>query len=209
VSRVENALRDPVLGYTVAVLFTGMALLLFLLVPTAQSIPFVFFFAAVAVTARLCGFGPALLATLLSAVMSDYFFMGPHFTFSRTADDLTRLASFVTVSIVIASIARKQSVTETELSVTQRRLLFSQRAAMLGSWEWDLQSGTLWWSEGIWLLHGHSVGQVEPSFESWLNFAITEDRTKLESAVQNALKRKRPYEVEYRCIWPDGSFHWI
>jgi PAS domain S-box-containing protein len=80
---------------------------------------------------------------------------------------------------------------------------------MLGSWEWDVQSGTLWWSEGIWLLHGHSVGQVKPSFENWLNFAVAEDRAKLESAVQSALKRKRPYEVEYRCIWPDGSFHWI
>ena len=58
--------------YGVAVSFVLLALLLQFL-PPARQIPFAFFFAAVALSARICGFGAAIFATFLSAAMADFF----------------------------------------------------------------------------------------------------------------------------------------
>jgi hypothetical protein len=41
--------------------------------PAARQVPFAFFFAAVAVSARVCGFGAAIFSTILSAAMADSF----------------------------------------------------------------------------------------------------------------------------------------
>jgi len=50
--------------------------------PAARQIPFAFFFAAVAVSARICGFGAAIFSTILSAAMADFFLLPPRFSFA-------------------------------------------------------------------------------------------------------------------------------
>ncbi len=50
------------LRYLIATGFVLVALTLNFL-PPAQNLPFLFFFGAVALTARVCGFGPSLYAT--------------------------------------------------------------------------------------------------------------------------------------------------
>src|SRR5919109_937869 len=73
-------------------------------VPPAQNLPFLFFFAAVALTARVCGFGPAAYATVLSALVADYFFLPPKFAWALSGSDIFRLLLFATVCLVIISI---------------------------------------------------------------------------------------------------------
>src|SRR5690349_17606613 len=76
--------------YGCATLLVALALLLNS-IPAARSLPFVFFFAAVAVSARTCGVGPALLATGLSAIAADYFFLPPRFAFARSAHEILQV----------------------------------------------------------------------------------------------------------------------
>jgi PAS domain S-box-containing protein len=72
-------------AYGVAVLVTGSALLLqLLLVPwlggNPDNNPFILFFGAVIFAAWFGGPGPGLLATALSALMSSYFFLSPQYS---------------------------------------------------------------------------------------------------------------------------------
>src|ERR1041385_5899331 len=66
--------------YGAAVVFVMLALALQFL-PAARQVPFAFFFAAVAVSARICGFGAAIFSTILSATMADFFLLPPRFSF--------------------------------------------------------------------------------------------------------------------------------
>ena len=83
-----NVARSPLLLYGVAVLTAGLALLLqVVLIPwfgvEPDASPFMMFFAAVMIAAYVGGLGPGLLATVLSALASDYFFLFPQYTFWR------------------------------------------------------------------------------------------------------------------------------
>lgn len=314
------------LRYGIALFFLLTALAANFLPIAGQRLPFFFFFAAVALTARLCGFGPAVMVTLLSGILANFFFLAPYFAFSLQPGSLVQVLFFFVVSLVITSVALEKStaqmaairsqtqltetlrtITEgfifyrpdwtisyvnpagarlygstvaemtgqnvwqmfpdfagTELDVnfkkamhdhepvhfemhyprlncwytvsgypgalgltvifqdisearqirealrnSERRLQFAQVSARLGSWEWNLKTSELWWADGIWLLHGRSIGSVDPTFENWMGFINTEDRDAVQRTLQEALAGKGDYETEYRTTFPDGSVHWI
>ena len=68
-----------------------------------HGVPFSLFVAAVVVTARFAGFGPALLCTGISAVLLDYFVFQPPYKFSNSPVDLQRLAVFLGISILVGA----------------------------------------------------------------------------------------------------------
>src|SRR3954468_13983474 len=100
------------LRYAGAVVSTLVALGLFFVVPPTQNVPFLFFFGAVAVSARFFGFGPSVVSTALSAVLAAFFFMPPRMSLVVTPPEMTRISAFLLVAIIIASIARAKDVVE-------------------------------------------------------------------------------------------------
>ncbi|MCZ7572140.1 MAG: PAS domain S-box protein [Ardenticatenaceae bacterium] len=124
--------RPPLLRYGVAVLTTALALLLTLLLQSLiEPGPFLLFFAAVALTAWYGGLGPALLATLLGALASDYFLLPPLYAFALiTPHTLARLTIFALVALLISwfSEARAQA----EAAVGQQRELLRVTLTSIG-----------------------------------------------------------------------------
>jgi PAS domain S-box-containing protein len=104
--------KSPWLRYFGAAVLTAIAFGLFFLMPVTQDVPFIFFFAAVACSARFLGFGPSLVSTALSAVLAAYFFMPPRLSILVTVPDFKKLLAFLLVAIIIASIARAKDVVE-------------------------------------------------------------------------------------------------
>ncbi|HEV3168658.1 MAG TPA: DUF4118 domain-containing protein, partial [Isosphaeraceae bacterium] len=76
---MRNDSRHTVIAYCVAVLSVGTVLLLRLLLAplVGLNFPLLLFLVAVVLSSWYGGFGPGLLATLLSALLGDYFLMGP------------------------------------------------------------------------------------------------------------------------------------
>jgi K+-sensing histidine kinase KdpD len=62
--------------------------------PRPSVAPFVFFFAAVAVSSWLGGRGPGLLSVALSAALANYAFMAPGWSWSTSGPALTATALF-------------------------------------------------------------------------------------------------------------------
>src|SRR5215216_38910 len=107
---ISKARLRPLLDYGAAVLAVGLALLLqFVLIPLfggdPNSSPFMPFVAAVMVVAWFGGLWPALLATALSALLSNYFFLFPQYAIQITtpAQGL-RLAVFVLDGALISAL---------------------------------------------------------------------------------------------------------
>lgn len=100
--------RPTTLRYGVAALATVIALLLKLgLDPLIEiDTPFLAFLSAVMVSAWFGGIGPGLLATALTALLGDYFFIGPHQLFwEQNLGENLPLGLFVLEGMLISSLS--------------------------------------------------------------------------------------------------------
>jgi|RhiMetdeSRZDD1v2_1073273.scaffolds.fasta_scaffold05317_15 signal transduction histidine kinase len=84
------------------------------------------FFPAVLVPAMYGGYGPGLLATVLSTIVLAYVFVPPRFSFDLGIDDLVRLAVFSAVAFATASLSSRRRRAEE----AQRKSLHDLQAAI-------------------------------------------------------------------------------
>jgi PAS domain S-box-containing protein len=82
-------------------------------------------------------------------------------------------------------------------------------AGGLGTWRWDMASGTTIWDERLEALFGLPPGGFDGTFEMYVSLLHPDDREAVLESVRHAVESTRPYRVEHRIIWPDGSVHWI
>ncbi len=109
------------LRYSAPFLVTGIAVLVWLLWPVMHQDPFAIFIAAVIVSARFFGFGPAVVCTGLCAGILDYFVFPPY-GFGMSRNDSARMVVFVIVSLLTAGLARKRKQAESRAGEMQRRM---------------------------------------------------------------------------------------
>src|SRR5438105_5676741 len=113
--------------YTVAVVSVVVATLAtFLMQPWMGPSISLMFFPAVLIVAMYGGYGPALLATVLSSLSLAYFFVPPRYSFNIGPDDAIRLAVFAVVAVVTASVSAARKRAED----AQRRALDELHAAL-------------------------------------------------------------------------------
>ncbi len=111
-----SGVTGRLLGYGTAVVAVGIASLIttFIVHWIGPSISLLFF-PAVLVTAVFCGYGPALVATLLSTLALAFLFVPPRYSLNIGIDDLIRLAVFVLVALATAWISAARKTAEDAL----------------------------------------------------------------------------------------------
>lgn len=92
-----------------------------------------------------------------------------------------------------------------DLARTIDHLDRAQRLANIGSWEWDLATGELDWSDQIFHIFGLTPRAFRPTYEAFLAFVHPDDRSRVEAAVQRALDTGGAYEQDHRVVLPDGG----
>ena len=98
---------------------------------------------------------------------------------------------------------------EEELRISDERLRRSQVFANIGTWDWNIRTGDLYWSERIAPLFGYPSGELETSYANFLNAVHPDDRQSVSDAVNACIEHDIPYEIEHRVLWPDGRVHWL
>ena len=126
-SLVSRNLNRTILDYAVAVGAVALAVVGTNAIQGAmgQSVS-ILFFPAVLFSALYGGYGPSLVATVLSTAALAYFFVGPPWSFDIGADDAVRLAAFAIVGLATASISSARKRAED----AQRQALTDLRAAL-------------------------------------------------------------------------------
>jgi two-component system, cell cycle sensor histidine kinase and response regulator CckA len=83
------------------------------------------------------------------------------------------------------------------------------RSARLGTWEWDIKSGRVNWSEEMRRIFG--VQDFHGTFESWVKVVHPADLEFAKAYVERTLRdRSAPeFRIEHRSILPDGKLVWI
>ena len=98
-----------------------------------------------------------------------------------------------------------------ERAVTEAmdRLQLATSAAGIGIWEHDVRAGASVWSPQMYTLFG-VTDQLGANPQSIWNAALLEeDRPLLAAAKTRAIRRREPYQTEFRIHWPDGSMRWL
>lgn len=97
----------------------------------------------------------------------------------------------------------------TALRASEERLKRSQEFANIGTWDWDIITGDLYWSDRIWTLFGYNKENTETTYDNFINIIHPDDRQKVTDAVTNCVENGEEYNIQHRVVWPDGSIHWL
>lgn len=98
---------------------------------------------------------------------------------------------------------------ELALRRSEEQFRLAQKAAQIGSWDWDVKSGALHWSETVEPLFGLEPGSFPGTYEDFLRLVHPDDRLQVEDAVRAALGSGEDYDIEHRVLLADGNVRWL
>lgn len=108
----------------------------------------------------------------------------------------------------LASIAIEKNQDESALRESEQTLRMAITGADLGTWDWNLTTGALVWSDRCKEMFGYPP-ETAMSYEVFLAAIHPEDRDRVNQAVKDALEGRLAYDIEYRTLWKDGTVRWI
>jgi PAS domain S-box-containing protein len=115
--------HSSLVQYGGALLGAWVALSLWSLSPILHRHPFSLFLAAVVVTARFFGLGPALFCSVLSTACLDFVVLSPRYSFALNKGEvLERLAVFLALAVLIGTLSRQKTRAELRAERTLREM---------------------------------------------------------------------------------------
>jgi len=107
------------------------------------------------------------------------------------------------VSVDIRDISERKKNEEALKSKTNQ-LAEAQQTAHIGSWEWDVLTNKIKWSDELYALFGLNPQEIEASYENYLKYVHPDDKQLVNSIFQQVLKDHQPFQFFYRIIRSDG-----
>jgi PAS domain S-box-containing protein len=106
----------------------------------------------------------------------------------------------------IAQDITERNRAEEKLKQSEGQLAEAQQIARVGSWNWDLQSNALNWSDELYRVFGVDPQTFNPAYEAVVMESIhAEDRALVRGVIESSLKSQEPFSFYYRIHWPDGE----
>jgi PAS domain S-box-containing protein len=101
---------------------------------------------------------------------------------------------------------RKQAEAALRESEERSRLAFE--AAHMGSWDLNLVTNEVVWSESLERLMGMQAGTFNGRLETVMAMVYPDDRERMVNAMTRSIEHGTPYDLEFRFVKPDGSIRW-
>ena len=110
---------------------------------------------------------------------------------------------------VLRSSEGEQREIAAQLEKERSRLVEAQEVAKMGSWEAELQSLNVIWSEQTHRIFETDPSRFHPTRPKFREFIHPEDRAKVDEAFAESLDKRSPSAVEYRIVMPDGRVKFV
>lgn len=148
-----------------------------------------------------------LRPVLASAVVGDF---SKDLKLPEVDDEFTEL--FVGVQTMVEVIreqldelhAHNRSL-KTQANEKTAALEEAQALTHLGSWQWDITTNIISWSDELYRIYGMQPQERLVSFSEFLLLIHPNDRDRVSEVISTAFKRGEPFEFEHRITLPDGS----
>jgi diguanylate cyclase (GGDEF)-like protein/PAS domain S-box-containing protein len=95
------------------------------------------------------------------------------------------------------------------LDADRERLREAQRIAGIGSWDLDLATEQVIWSDELYRIFGVEPATFGPTFAGLLELIHPEDRAMVMEGAQRARDLQEPFLFDYRVPLSDGGLRWV
>lgn len=110
-------------------------------------------------------------------------------------------------AICIDSTERKHS--KEQIEHNQRVLEQAERIACLGSWESNLKTGIVFWSEELFRIFGYEYDPELPAKKMDMSLVHPDERDFVGSAIRDTAEGKGDFDIEHRIVRPNGDIRII
>ena len=214
-------LEAVVLGATTVAMallvFTGTAPVAYLVLPfliwaalrfrQAGAAVVSFAVAAIAVAGTASGVGPFADGSPDVDLLLSQTFIGVGASIGLVLAAVTAERRRAQAALVTAHAALEAKVGErtAALARTQARLVEAQELAQIGSWEWDVPTDAVSWSDELHRIYGVTPGEHEATFAGYLERVHADDRERVQTAIGTALADGEAFRFDERIVRPDGT----
>src|SRR6202035_1287031 len=153
------------------------------------------------------------LAILGDQICTNPYYEFPEMVLSKDQAGTTPELKAKRVDWWIAQLKRMQAAeqererTIEKLKRSERRLAEAQRVAHIGSWERDLRTNEVNWSDELYRLFGLQAHEFDLSYQRFLDLVLPQDVDRIRAKVDEAIRERRPFSFDYRITRADGSIH--
>lgn len=189
-----------------------------------NEIPIAILFIPIALSAFYGGLGPGLVSVMVLMTLADYFLIPPIYTLGLpdTKSVVTDLVLGITglflcwlgevgrnALLQASNDAEILRAAQHQLLVNEERLRITEQVVSGGVWDWDIQRGTLYWSDGFKRLCDFSLDE-QPSYDLWLQGLHPEDHDRVVAELNELFAQKRHnWSAEYRIRTATGRSRWV
>lgn len=158
----------------------------------------------------------SLLARLLSGELSEYFMEKRYVrkdgvpVWASLYVSARRQGSAAVHLLGVVQDISEHKAAEVRLRREQAILQRAERLARLGSWEWDLKTQDLRWSDEMYRQFGFSRDELPTPTPAHVAARIhRDDFSKLAQQREEALRQGSYRPIEYRILHPSGETRWV
>lgn len=113
------------------------------------------------------------------------------------------LLIFVSISISLVLKKSKKNLEE------KKKLEVAQQVGHMGSWEWNMITGELSWSDEVYRLFGEVPQSFIATYDAFKSYIPKEFHQGLESAIETAIKDHKPYEYDHQIRQKNGTLRFV
>jgi two-component system, cell cycle sensor histidine kinase and response regulator CckA len=99
---------------------------------------------------------------------------------------------------------------EAALKLSEERLRLAMEATQDGLWDWNAQTGQVFWNPRCYTMLGYAPDEFPMSIDKWFELVHPDDRDVVWPKVQRKLEGEGgSFEIEFRYATKQGSWRWI
>ncbi len=103
----------------------------------------------------------------------------------------------------------KGGVAYTELIHQEQLLQRAMEIAKMGTWEWDIVTNDVYWTGEIYKIYGYDPVTFHPDYQTVTDAMHPDSLDPFLEAIDAALNRNEPFEMDYKLIRTDGQVRTI
>ncbi len=91
------------------------------------------------------------------------------------------------------------------LKESEKGLTEAQKIAHIGSWDWDLITDEVRWSDEMHRIYGRNPQERDATYEEFLSYIHPDDRDYVDNNIKRTLSGNPSRGIDYRIILPNGE----
>lgn len=99
----------------------------------------------------------------------------------------------------------ERKLAEERIRKSEQKLAEAQAIAHIGSWEWDVGTGQVEWSDEVYRIFGSKPGDFQPCIDSVMDRFHPDDQYKHEELIKHLTETSDNYSFDARILLPDCS----